>query len=194
MRRYCDPCRAEAAAEASRTHSARCKECGRTFQTPRRTVRYCSAPCRKRGYKTHRGQTSPGRARDGTAECRECGGPLVDGARPGNRVYCSAACRARGKRALMRDYMRRYLADPKKRALHSARASAAKARSRAAAAKDRARRVRCRVCGGEFSTARWNARYCSDPCREKGYRRVRKASERQRRERKRAAKAPAAAK
>ena len=195
MRRYCDPCRERAAKEASaRTHRVQCKECGGTFQTPRRTVRYCSAACRKKGYKARRGQAGSGRARDGMIECRECGGPLVAGVGPGTRVYCSAACRAEGKRTWMRNYMRRYLADPKKSALHSARADAAQARRRAAAARDRARRMRCRMCGGKFSTPRGGVRYCSDPCREKGRRLVREAGERRRRERERAAKAQAVAK
>ena len=191
------PVQGKAAKEASaRTHRVRCRECGSAFQAPRRTVRYCSAPCRKKGCKARRSQTGSGRARDGAAECRECGGPFAAGTRPGSRVYCSAACRANGTRAWMRNYMLRYLADPKKSALHSARAAAAQARHRAAAARDRTWRVRCRMCGGEFSAPSGNVRYCSDPCREKGYRRVRKACDRRRREleRERAAKAPAAAK
>ena len=63
--------------------------------------------------------------------------------------------------------MRRYLADPRKRALHAARVGVIHARHRAAAAKERERRVQCGVCGAEFSTSHWKSAYCSAACRKR---------------------------
>ena len=127
--RYCKPCRARAVREAARVRRAKCKECGRTFETASRVVRYCSGPCREEGYarvrmalRKNRRAPSPA-ARAVAQKCRVCGRALTPGGHGRFRVYCSAPCRAEGVRAKNREYMRRYLSDPKKRAVWAARAS-----------------------------------------------------------------------
>ena len=93
----------------------------------------------------------------------------------------------------MREYMRRYLADPERRAVHAARQRASAAKRSAMYASCRVRAVRCARCGAEFSTELPNAKYCSDPCREWARARYNTAYKRRRRERGGAAPVEAAA-
>ena len=188
--RYCsDACRQRGyAARGNRSRlrlpphawTAECRECGRAFRTPNRAIRYCSEPCRGKGYARHGRAPPPPLSRQGPrpsrapapasveCKCRECGRPFMTDRGPGKpRVYCSAACRADGLRARAREGMRRYLSDPRKRALQAARVGAIQARRRAEAARKRERRVQCGSCGAEFATTIRNALYCSAPCRKK---------------------------
>ena len=179
--RYCsDACRQRGYAASRNTAgplrphdgTAECRACGKTFRTPSRAIRYCSEPCREEGYARGGNASILRRPRPApaakAARCRVCGRSFETGGGPGKpRVYCSAACRAEGERIKNREAMRRYLADPKKRALHAARVSAAHSRRRAAAARERERRAPCGVCGREFTTVYRNALYCSNPCRKR---------------------------
>ena len=116
--------------------TAACRICGTTFEAPSRTIKYCSDECRKKGYmRGRRGPGRPvGRTRGKKAECRSCGKEFkVDGRAGTPRAYCSDECRTEGRRARSREYLRRYLADPEKRALHVVRGTEAAARRRAAA-------------------------------------------------------------
>ena len=61
----CPRCRGRAAAGSAKMLRARCGECGRTFRTRSRSVRYCSEPCRKAGYGRGRHRDRPPR-RPGT--------------------------------------------------------------------------------------------------------------------------------
>ena len=137
--RYCEPCRARTAREISRVVRVPCKECGRAFGTASRVVRYCSDECRKNGKRRlsdaqrrrrRLARSSQPKAAGGAApRCRVCGGAIEQhGGKRQPRVYCSPACRVEGMRAKNREYMRRYLSDPKKRALWSARSSVSYAR------------------------------------------------------------------
>ena len=187
---YCDTCRAKTLKEIAKVLRVRCKECGKAFSATNRVARYCSVSCRMDGYRRNSNASArhrrrqrlaaqkgegaagrggapkrPGGARGGKAaapKCRVCGGKIASYQMPGNRrVYCSAKCRAEGKRVQIRDYMRRYLSDPKKRAIMAARANARAARLKAEP------RVHCKECGKEFSATRQSARYCSVLCRKK---------------------------
>lgn len=135
--RYCPSCRDRAAREAARVLRVRCGECGRGVSTTNRSVRYCSDRCRKEAAARRRRRAagsnpSAPAAQARPAKCRVCGRAFGPGKKTGKpRVYCSDACRVKGKRAKNREYVRRYLADPKKRAVWSARASAALSRRRA---------------------------------------------------------------
>ena len=203
--RYCARCGKKADREVGRVHRVRCKECGGAFETPNRSILYCSDACRKKRHARRRRiaiaaaasapaapppagpqpaapASPPGRMR--TVKCRICGGAFQTDMRPGNpHVYCSPPCRAEGKRARMREYMRRYLADPERRAVHAARLRASTARRRARDGRDEVPRMRCKECAREFSPASRSVRYCSDPCRKKGLARVRAACRRRREER-----------
>ena len=67
--------------------------------------------------------------------CRVCTREFAPDRGPGKpRAYCSDGCRAEGRRALSREAMRRYRADPEKRAIQAMRKSAAAAAARRAAA------------------------------------------------------------
>ena len=141
--RYCsDPCRERSQVRRHRyvrrtlpAHdgTAKCRECGKKFATPSRVVRYCSDPCRKKGYARHHATTLlPLRPKVRTVKCRVCGAAFATNRGPGQpQVYCSAACRVEGGRAKKRNYMRRYLEDPEKRAIHAARLRASAAKRKA---------------------------------------------------------------
>ena len=194
-------------AGAPATKTAKCRSCGRDFQTPTLAVRFCSDRCRERGYGRQYRRTRlplPGAETRGAAgagadpgadtiRCRVCSREFAAG--EGNarhRVYCSDGCRAVSARAYIREYMRRYLADPERREAIAARRRAANAaRRRAAAAARGAIRARCACCGGEFSTAGRPVRYCSDRCRSDDRSHRSPASKRRRRERRLAARGPA---
>ena len=197
---YCARCAARVDRKVARTHRAGCRECGRAFETPSLAVRYCSDPCRKKA--RARGRTAsasasaaaaPRRARKRAAKCLVCGGAFPPDKGKGRPMsYCSPPCRAEGTRARMREYMRRYLSDPDRRALHAARLRASSARRSAVGAADHVRSVRCALCGTGFSTAVPHARYCSDPCRKEAAARYNIAYKRRRRERGGAARSAAA--
>ena len=153
-RRYCEECRGRAAEQAAMVLRVHCKECGGEFSTHKRSVRYCSDECRKRGCKRLRcasrakaGQaasSSPASASPAAAaaggggpaqerRCRSCGKGFVPDWKPGKpRAYCSEGCRTDGRRRLYREAMRRYCADPEKRAIKAARGNAAAAARRRA--------------------------------------------------------------
>ena len=134
--KYCsDPCRKEGYARSvrdsqrarrARGYAARCRECGGPFTAHNRTVGYCSDECRNRGSARSRSGGAPGGAgrpatvRGSTAaKCRVCGRRFDPGILPGRpRVYCSEACRVEGRLAANLVYVRRGLADPKKRAAY----------------------------------------------------------------------------
>ena len=130
---YCKRCRARAEREANKVLRVRCKECGKTFSTTSRAVRYCSEECRRAVRARQRNAPRRRRpARDETTKCRTCGKVFKPDRKPGSPlVYCSLACRAEGRRRLSREAMRRYVADPEKRALTAARTRAAAARRKA---------------------------------------------------------------
>ena len=134
VQRYCTPCRNRAAKEATKTLLVLCKECGRPFKTAHRSVRYCSDPCRRVGYERVRSDARrrPRRLLSGTVNCRICGKKFKVGIGHGKRrVFCSDKCRAEGKKIRNREDMRKYLADPKRRAIQRARISLAITRQRA---------------------------------------------------------------
>ena len=145
--KYCPKCMAWADGEVAGTHRLRCRECGGGFQTPRRSVKYCSDACREKG-RLRRARAGAQRRRRGSAGARERGGTAdkaAGAARSGaaappapacrvcgkglatsrQRAYCSAECRTEGKRARKREYVRRYLEDPERRAVQAARMRAA---------------------------------------------------------------------
>ena len=131
---YCSPCRNRAAKEATKTMSIRCKECRRPFKTTHRSVRYCSDPCRMAGYERVRSDARrrPRRLLSGTVNCRICGKKFKIGIGHGKRrVFCSDECRAEGKKIRNREDMRKYLSDPKRRAIQRARTNMAVTRQRA---------------------------------------------------------------
>ena len=110
-----------------------CRVCGKKFRAPTRIVKYCSDECRRQGYMRGRRSSARPRAPE-RAECRSCGKEFAVEGRAGTpRVYCSPGCRADGRRAKTREYMRRYLADPEKRAAHIVRGTEAAAAKRRAA-------------------------------------------------------------
>ena len=129
---YCNTCRNKAAKEATREHRRRCKECGKAFRTRSRAVRYCSDPCRKKGYRST-GPVKYHRMPHGAAaKCRICGKTFKVGMGRGRlRVYCSEKCRDEGTRIRNRMDMRKYLADPEKHAIQRARMRAIRARAHA---------------------------------------------------------------
>ena len=135
--RYCARCRKEAARESTRVLGVKCGECGKRFSTTSRVVRYCSDPCRKKGYARHRvSRQRPRQESGGAKKCRTCGRAFAPGGETGRLlVYCSVACRDKGVLAGNRERLRRYLADPKKRAIHTARCNAAAAAARRRAKK-----------------------------------------------------------
>lgn len=139
---YCKQCAARADREIARVWRVKCRECGNAFSTRSRAVFYCSAPCRN-AVQT-RPRTSPKGGRPARpsprdpAKCRTCGNKFTPDWKPGGfRVYCSGACRDKDKRRVYRENMRRYLADPEKRALQVARTRAYAARRREQAGKGR---------------------------------------------------------
>lgn len=135
VQKYCTPCRDRAAGEAARVLRIRCKECGKPFATANRSVRYCSGTCKKAGYGRVRAanRKRPLRRLEGTSDCRVCGRTFEIGIGHGKRrVYCSDACGAEGRKTRNREDMRKYLADPKRRAIQRARTKVAVDRRRAA--------------------------------------------------------------
>ena len=131
---YCKRCRARADREISKVLRVRCRECGKAFPTTNRAVRYCSDPCRKAAH-TRQSRASRRRrpaGRDEAAKCRTCGREFTPVRKPGKPlVYCSEECRAEGRRRLAREAMRRYVADPRKRAMMAARTRVVAARHKA---------------------------------------------------------------
>ena len=106
-----------------------CALCGRTFAQRGHSRHAFCGPCRARADK------KVGRAR--TVKCGECGKPFSTSA--SRARYCSDPCRSGALRRYNREYMRRYVADPEKRAICAARtrASAAARRARARAKDDK---------------------------------------------------------
>ena len=132
-----------------------CRLCGRSFVQRGSGGRhtYCKR-CREKADKKVAGELR--------ADCKECGGNLPAKARLA--AYCSDQCRSEAARRRNREYQRRYMADPEKRARFMARARVATAARRAAVRGARpparaARRQRgaaaaeaapCRLCGRGF--------------------------------------------
>ena len=121
-----------------------CRECGRAFRTRSRRVRYCSEPCRKKGYGRHYNRSPWLAAHDGTVECRECGRTFKAPSRTYH--YCSDGCRKNGH--YRRDYSVPRPPAPLKRA-------------------------ECRACGRAFKTTMGPGHrrsYCSAACQAEGRR------------------------
>ena len=139
---HCQRCRSRAAAESVRVLRVRCAECGREFRTRNRTVRYCSDPCRDRGYRRRGSHPTRPSVHDGTVECQECGRTFK--APSSAYRYCSDTCRKNG-------YYRRDYAVPRPPAP--------------------LKRVECSACGKEFRTTMGPGHrrsYCSAECSAKG--------------------------
>ena len=121
-----------------------CRECGRAFRTRSRRVRYCSEPCRKKGYGRSYHHSPWLAAHDGTSECRECGRTFKALSRAYH--YCSDECRKNGH--YRRDYsVPKPPAPPK--------------------------RTKCRACGRAFRTTMGPGHrrsYCSAACQAEGRR------------------------
>lgn len=96
-----------------------CRVCGRSF-VRRGNYVYCKRCAAK---------ADRAIARDPHMGCKECGKPLLTDSR-GVR-YCSDECRTDAKRRRAREYGRRQLMDPRKRAIATARVRAIVARRRA---------------------------------------------------------------
>lgn len=141
---HCKRCAAKAEREIARVIRTKCKECGKAISTTKRTVRYCSDPCRDASYARIRNaprrdsQKPPPSSSRGPVKCRACGKKFTPERKPGTRrVYCSDECRTANKRRLYREYMRKYLSDPEKHALQVARSRACAARRREEDRKER---------------------------------------------------------
>ena len=96
--------------------STACGLCGRTFapygSTRHSYCKACTARFDREAAKPHR------------IDCKECGKKFT--ARMRTVRYCSDECRVDGKRRFLREYMRRYLADPGNHGRMLARVRAAK--------------------------------------------------------------------
>ena len=100
-----------------------CLLCGRAFdQYGRAHHSYCK-PCTAK--------TDGKLGKPPAAKCGMCGKKFASARRVAK--YCSDKCRADVKRRYIREYMRKYVADPEKRAMKLARARAAAAAGRARA-------------------------------------------------------------
>ena len=130
---YCTSCRNRAAKKAAKKHRLRCKECGKSFTSASLAVRYCSDPCRKNGYRTSTDLVNNRHPAHGEiVACRVCGKAFkAERGRGKLRVHCSEKCRAEGRRIRNREDMRKYLADPERRAVQRARMNAIVIRRRA---------------------------------------------------------------
>ena len=103
------------------TESTVCSMCGRSFvQRGRGRRAYCKQCTAKADREV---------GRTVRAQCRECGKAFA-AARTSAR-YCSDECRIKGRRSRVREGLRRYMADPEKRAIMLARRRAWDASRRA---------------------------------------------------------------
>ena len=154
-----------------------CRLCGKSFEPHGRGMRYYCKPCTAKADRAASKETA--------TKCKECGKRFSISSR--FHVYCSDGCRIEGGRRRIREYMRRYLADPEKRAMYLARARAGAASRTAgagrrpagsggrrnggrAAARPPSRplnmeRSTCRLCGRSFvpygSAARAHCKQCA---------------------------------
>ena len=108
---------------AAMSDRAACRVCGRDFAPYGRRRRVYCKKCAAKADKAI--------VLDPVVKCRECGRKFSAPSR--SFRHCSDACRAEGARRYNREYMRRYLTDPQKRAT-------ALARNRASAAARAARK------------------------------------------------------
>ena len=140
--------------------STACRLCGRTFDpygsTHHSYCKACTARSDRAVAKTHR------------LDCKECGKKFT--ARIRTVRYCSDECRVDGKRRFLREYMRRYMADPGNHGRMLARVRAAKSARRAREgrggrqgqrqrrqgpqprAAEKAKSHTCGLCGIKFAT------------------------------------------
>ena len=100
--------------------AAACRLCGRSLARSGGDGRVYCRPCTAKADREV--------ARTLRVECRECGKKFSTRTRVAR--YCSDACRSDNMRRYNREYMRRYKADPEKRAVIAARARAMHARRR----------------------------------------------------------------
>ena len=139
-----------------------CRLCSRIFEQHGKGRRNYCKPCTAK--------TDRAAARENVTKCKECGKRFSKSTR--FRAYCSDGCRIEGGRRRMREYMRRYLVDPEKRAMSLARTRASAASRRAREGKRpagsggrrkggraagrppprplNAKRSTCRLCGRSF--------------------------------------------
>ena len=144
-----------------------CRLCGDSFEQRGRARRTYCKRCSTRADKAI--------AKRPLVECGECGNKFAGS---GRARYCSPACRVDGRRRSDREYMRRYLADPQRRAVFVAqqrarvasrrakegrggegrrkprrtRQQAGRAAGRAPRAAAPVQSAECRLCGGSFAT------------------------------------------
>ena len=183
-RAYCKRCTARADREIARALRVKCKECGKKFAAPNRTVRYCSDECRAEGLRRYNREyqrmsladpekraaaAARTRASEAARAARERGGrppppqrqapPRASpNAEPSTCLLCGRRFAQYG-RSSRHGYCRR---------------CTAKADREIA----RTLNVNCNACGKKFSTNSRAVRYCSDECRAEGLRRSRRGSRR----------------
>ena len=184
---YCRRCVARADREVTKTVSADCRECGRTFPTRTRSIHYCSDACRAAAVRRARAENQ--RKRDADPEKRAL---LI------TRARLAAAARRARKRGEKPPRTNRDVgsletnaksAEPYACALcgrdfvpyggalpiHCKRCSAKMNREMV-----RVMAVNCKECGKEFSTPKRSVRYCSKACSAAGRRRSTNESARKR--------------
>ena len=151
--------------------TAACRLCGASFEPHGRGSRVYCERCTAKADRDVASAIG--------AKCKECGKEFSTR----NRLvrYCSDKCRNDGTRRLRREYRRRYMADPEKRAMWLARtrlAAAGRRRavegkrpaggSRAAAGRpprpSRAKQRTCELCGRSFAPRGGTARIHCERC------------------------------
>ena len=151
------------------SNSAACKVCGRSFEQPRERGgrRFFCERCRAKA--------DAEIARELRVKCKECGKAFTTTSR--HAKYCSRECSAEPRRRYAREYQRRAMADPEKRAIIMARvrasaaASAARKRGGGPPQKPPAPRADpnaepsvCRLCGRAFE--QYGYAHCHVYCKE----------------------------
>ena len=134
--------------------SAACRQCGRSFEPYGGHYRVYCKECTAKADKAI--------AKETAVQCKECGKEFAAPSRSFH--FCSDACRAEGARRYHREYRRKYMADPAKRATAMAyiRASAAARRARKRGGRPpqkqalprvdpNAEPTVCRLCGRTFA-------------------------------------------
>ena len=179
---FCKRCAAKADREAARTPHVDCKICGKRFAAASRSARYCSVACRAEGVRRRnlehqrRYMADPekraiamartrasaaaraARERDGRAPRRKAPMRVDPDAEPSTCRLCGRTFAQYG-RTTTSVYCKRCVAKADREA-------------------GRTLRLKCRVCGGRFSTTTRSARYCSDECRAESAMRARREDER----------------
>ena len=184
---YCKRCTARADREIAKMPRADCRECGKTFPTRTRSVRYCSDECRTAAVRRRnreyqrRYAADPEKRAMGLARMRAWAAarkakaqgkrppPAGRGAKSPRRSAAPAepyACALCG---------RDFVAYGGARPLHCKRC-----RARIDREIGRVMAVKCKECGKAFSTPSRVVRYCSKACRAAGWNRSNRESTRRR--------------